>query len=136
MSVAIQASKANEAIQTIFDQNVDYVIPPYEISKSGFNILIQGKMNHILIKVRKFCYKESFIIWKKFFYSGLKFKKMRVDVVNNKHHQIELTVTFAAGSLKINLLPINIDLQNVEVKFKSGITANKVRIFWESHIVW
>ena len=45
--MAIQASKANEAIQTIFDQNVDYVIPPYEISKSGFNILIQGKMNHI-----------------------------------------------------------------------------------------
>ena len=54
MSVAIQASKANEAIQTIFDQNVDYVIPPYEISKSGFNILIQGKMNHILINARKF----------------------------------------------------------------------------------
>ena len=51
--MAIQASKANEAIQTIFDQNVDYVIPPYEISKSGFNILIQGKMNHILINVRK-----------------------------------------------------------------------------------
>ena len=31
---------------------------------------------------------------------------------------------------------INIDLQNVEVKFKSGITAYKVRIFWESHKVW
>ena len=46
--MAIQASKANEAIQTIFDQNVDYVIPPYEISKSGFNILIQGKMNQLL----------------------------------------------------------------------------------------
>ena len=54
---------------------------------------------------------------------------MRVDVVNNQHHQIELTVTFAAGFLKINLLPINIDLEDVEVKFKSGITANKVRIF-------
>ena len=75
------------------------------------------------------CFKESFIIWKKLFHSGVKFKKMRVDVVSNQHHQIELTVTFAAGSLKINLLPINIDLQNVEVKFKSGITANKVRIF-------
>ena len=60
---------------------------------------------------------------------------MRVDVVNNQHHQIELTVTFAAGFLKINGLPINIDLQNVEVKFKSGITANKVRVFWESHKV-
>ena len=52
--MAIQASKANEAIQTIFDQNVNYVIPPYEISKSGINILIQGKMNHIGINVRKF----------------------------------------------------------------------------------
>ena len=58
---------------------------------------------------------------------------MRVDVVNNQHHQIELTITFAAGSLKINLLPINVDLEDVEVKFKSGITANKVRIFRESH---
>ena len=57
--MAIQASKANEAIQTIFDQNVDYVIPPYEISKSGFNILIQGKMNHILINVRKFWKKNK-----------------------------------------------------------------------------
>ena len=47
MSVAIQASKANEAIQTIFDQNVNYVIPPYEIRKYGIDILIQGKMNHI-----------------------------------------------------------------------------------------
>ena len=46
--MAIQASKANEAIQTIFDQNVNHVIPPYEISKSGINILIQGKINHIL----------------------------------------------------------------------------------------
>ena len=54
---------------------------------------------------------------------------MRVDVVSDQHHQIELKVTFADGFLKINGLPINIDLQNVEVKFKSGITANKVRIF-------
>ena len=45
--MAIQASKANEAIQTIFDKKVNYVIPPYKISKSGINILIQGKMNHI-----------------------------------------------------------------------------------------
>ena len=52
--MAIQASKANEAIQTIFDQNVNYVIPPYEIRKYGIDILIQGKMNHILINVRKF----------------------------------------------------------------------------------
>ena len=52
--MAIQASKANEAIQTIFDKKVNYVIPPYKISKSGINILIQGKMNHIFIKARKF----------------------------------------------------------------------------------
>ena len=52
--MAIQASKANEAIQTIFDQNVNYVIPPYEIRKYGIDILIQGKMNHTLINVRKF----------------------------------------------------------------------------------
>ena len=52
--MAIQASKANEAIQTIFDQNIKHVIPPYEISKSGINILIQGKINHILINARKF----------------------------------------------------------------------------------
>ena len=79
------------------------------------------------------CFKETFIIWKKLFYSGVKFKTMRVDVVSNQHHQIELTVTFAAGFLKINVLPIRIKLQNVEVKFKSGITANKVRIFRECH---
>ena len=54
---------------------------------------------------------------------------MRVDVVNRQYHEIELTITFEAGSLKINLLSINMDLQGVEVKFKSGITANKVRIF-------
>ena len=47
-------SKANEAIQAIFDKKVNYVIPPYKISKSGINILIQGKMNHIFKKVRKF----------------------------------------------------------------------------------
>ena len=58
---------------------------------------------------------------------------MRVDVVNRQYHEIELTITFEAGSLKINLLSINMDLQGVEVKFKSGITANKVRIFRESH---
>ena len=31
---------------------------------------------------------------------------------------------------------INIDLQNVEVKFKSRISAYKVCIFLESHKVW
>ena len=53
--MAIQASKANEAIQTIFDQNVNnVVIPPYKISKYGIDILIQGKMNHINVgKFRK-----------------------------------------------------------------------------------
>ena len=54
--MAIQASKANEAIQTILDQNVNHVIPPYNnhYRKYEIDILIQGKMNHILIKVRKF----------------------------------------------------------------------------------
>ena len=54
--MAIQASKANEAIQTILDQNVNHMIPPYNnhYRKYGIDILIQGKMNHILIKVRKF----------------------------------------------------------------------------------
>ena len=48
--MAIQASKANEAIQTIFDQNVNnVVIPPYKMSKYGIDILIQGKMNHIYL---------------------------------------------------------------------------------------
>ena len=78
------------------------------------------------------CFKESFIIWKKFFYSGLKIKTIRADVVSNQHHQIELTVTFAAGFLQIKILQISdikIDLPNVEVKFKSGIAAYKVRIF-------
>ena len=56
--MAIQASKANEAIQTIFDQNVNYVIPPYKISKYGIDILIQGKINYILINDRKF-WKDS-----------------------------------------------------------------------------
>ena len=52
--MAIQASKANEAIRTFFDQNVNNVIPPYKISQYGIDIAIQGKMNHLLIKVRKF----------------------------------------------------------------------------------
>ena len=48
--MAIQASKANEAIQTIFDQNVNnVVIPPYKMNKYGIDILIQGKMNHIYL---------------------------------------------------------------------------------------
>ena len=50
--MAIQASKANEAIQTILDQKITHVIPPYNnhYSKYGIDILIQGKLNHILYK--------------------------------------------------------------------------------------
>ena len=82
---------------------------------------------------------SSFII----FSSGLKIKKMRVDVVSNQHHQVELTVTFEAGFLQCTEVEFVIFssaefstyYSHLSIKEADLLSQGLLKLLWSTQII-